>query len=144
MKLGKFQILILVSLMLFTNYLYAIATNNTELSSKDMDESIGNGASTKKNYSKQTLTDIDGDGYFPFTLSSSTINGKFLLKNNGQSKVDVTVYSSSTGIAIWNAHVDSGQSANSISNLSLDAGKYYFIVVSEDKRALNVTCSALS
>ena len=126
MKLGKFQILILVSLMLFTNYLYAIATNNTELSSKD------------------TLTDIDGDGYFPFTLSSSTINGKFLLKNNGQSKVDVTVYSSSTGIAIWNAHVDSGQSANSISNLSLDAGKYYFIVVSEDKRALNVTCSALS
>lgn len=144
MKLGKLQILILVSLMLFTNYLYAVATNSAELSSKDINELTSDGTSTKKNYSKQTLTDIDGDGYFPFTLSSATTNGKFFLKNNGSSKVDVTVYSSSTGIAIWNAHVDSGQSATSVSNLSLNAGKYYFIVVSEDKHALNATCSALS
>ena len=137
MKSNKIQLLSLAFLMLFTNSIYATTTNNLEISSKYNDNSRRTKAS-----SSQTLADTDGDGYFAVKIPSSTAKGNFSLSNHGSIRVDVIVYSATTGNTVWSARVNPGKSATSALNLSLAADKYCFEVVSDDGSALNVTCSA--
>lgn len=156
MKSIKLKVLTLASLMMLTTNLYATTTNNVETSATHINEStadnrlIGytvlgeydNVVAQGRASSDQTLADTDGDGYFSFTLSSSTTKGSLSLRNDGTARVDVTVYSSETNNAVWSARVNPGKSETSASNLPLSTGKYYFIVVSDNGSALNVTCSA--
>lgn len=136
MKIRKLQVLTLTSLILLTNTIYAATSNNAGTSSKYVSKS-----SSHSSESNQTLTDTDGDGYFPFTISSKTTQGNFPLVNNGTAMVDVIVYSVDREPSIWSARVNLGGSAES-SDLSLTPGKYYFKVVSDDGSSLNVLCSA--
>lgn len=134
MKFKKLQVLTLVSLMMLSTNLYASPVNSVETLNTFI---IGGRASED-----QTLTDTDGDGYFAFKIPSATTKGRFSLRNDGKARVDVTVHSADTDEIVWSARVNAGSSATSASGLSLDAGKYYFTVVSDDGGPLNVTCSA--
>ncbi len=136
MKIRKLQVLTLASLILFTNTLYATTPNNAETSPKYVSKS-----SSHNSESNQTLTDTDGDGYFPFTVSSETTKGNLSLINNGTARVDATVYSVELDSPVWGVRLNPDGSSES-SDLSLAPGKYYFIVVSDNGGSLNVLCSA--
>jgi hypothetical protein len=156
MKFKKLQVLTLVSLMMLSTNLYASPVNSVETLNTYMeeltDDNVIVGGIVPGEYDNiiiggrasedQTLTDTDGDGYFAFKIPSATTKGRFSLRNDGKARVDVTVHSADTDEIVWSARVNAGSSATSASGLSLDAGKYYFTVVSDDGGPLNVTCSA--
>ena len=84
---------------------------------------------------------MDGDGYFGFDLTA-TQKGEFSLINNGTDRVDVTVHKAD-GTIVWSARVNpKDKFVASTSNLELSAGRYYFIVVSDNGSSLNAICSA--
>ena len=130
MKFLKLQIVVVILFTLCTTPIYATVLKSDTILPK------------RPIISSQTLADSDGDGYFAFKTLFPRNSGIFSLKNDGTSRVDVTLYSSNTNALIWSARINPNKTATSTPHLSLPSGKYYFIVISDDGSPLNVTCTA--
>ena len=130
MKFLKLQILVVILFTLCTTPIYAtVLKSDTFLQKRPI-------------ISSQTLADSDGDGYFAFKTLFPRNPGIFSLKNDGTSRVDVTLYSANTNALIWSARINPNKTATSTTHLPFPFGKYYFIVISDDGSPLNVTCTA--